>query len=179
MILGSGTILHPEWIKLTIDNCDCSGILELNINCVLFHNINTNNSNDHDQNCDQLQDYVDLMKKFANKFTALKKLEFKLQDESRRDKSLFLWSIFVQALEPIISKNDTLVLSNIPMAKEVDIKITVRLCLNQRLKRHINKQWEYILSNPNDNYTVLLDEYDQKKWSVLFKGYIKEHERFS
>ena len=67
---------------------------------------------------DSNQDNIDLMKKFANKFTGLKKLVFKLQEEAKYDISLYLWSIFVQALEHIILKNDTLVLSIFPCLKK-------------------------------------------------------------
>lgn len=86
--------------------------------------------------------------------------------------SFFLWNLFVNALESIILTNNTLVLSDREM-KYCDKKVTIRKTGkmgNGHTRRVLTKEYKNMLKNPNNNYTVTWDEYNERQRNVIING---------
>ena len=96
--------INKFWCDFVINNCDCSGIKHLKFwNTVIV-----------DDDDDEVI-LVPLLIKLANKFTGINKLSFEF---SRLHKN---FGILLQALKPIINKNNTEIHVDIPRDINVDI----------------------------------------------------------
>ena len=174
------TYLNHEWMKLVIDNCNCTNIKHLKIHNAWFNFSNINiNENTKLQDLDKT---INAIKQFGAKFISLQKIDFVF--EKWNYLSFNFWNVFIKSLKSILLKNQTLITSDTLINNQLqNINATNNMnivCNKTRLSDYkittlgklLSNIFDDLQSRANDEkkYKVTYDKYDFTKWNITIYG---------